>query len=100
MITVVREGAIAPGPDYRERLYEFIGLPVGSDAWERWHGLANCIYERPAWHATLLRDGRVLVEVERSYSSYFYLLADRESFHEWERRRLADVRDPETGRTR
>lgn len=96
----MEQTVISPGRDHRARLYAFCGVTDDTSPWDRWQGLANCIYERPVWHATALRDGRVLVEVERSLDSVFYLLPDRRAFREWEQVHLygPGVRDPQVGR--
>jgi hypothetical protein len=92
--------SINPGPTHSAELYAFIGLPEGSIPPGRWNQLGNCIYEPPAWHATALPDGRVLVEVERGYGSLYTVLPDRDAFAQWRRTRELSVRDPETGRAR
>lgn len=95
---IVKQGAIPPGPAHRDALLDFCGVEAIRP--ETWRQLGNCVYERPAWGATLLENGRVLVQVERAVDSYYYLLADRAAFEAWRRARERGVADPETGRAR
>jgi hypothetical protein len=95
-LTILKQGTIPPGPTHRATLLDFAG--VDEIRPETWRQLGNCIYERPAWSATLLSNGTVLVGVERAVDSYYYLLADRAAYEAWRSARLGAVRDPETGR--
>lgn len=95
---VVKHGALPIGPTHHRALLDF--CEVEAIRPETWRQLANCIYERPAWGATLLDGGRVLVAVERAVDSYYYLLEDRAAFDAWRRARERGVADPETGRAR
>lgn len=93
---IIKQGNLAPGPGHHAALLAFAGVDAIRP--QTWRQLGNCIYERPAWGATLLDNGTVLVAVERSLDSYYYLLADRAAFEEWRQQRNRVARDPETGR--
>jgi len=97
---ILKQENIPYGPRHRAALEAFCGLPAGTDLSRIWRQFANCVYERPAWGATLLPTGRVLVCVERVYDDCCYLLADRDAFDAWRAARERGVLDPETGRAR
>lgn len=85
---------IYPSPRAYLEIAEFIGYTEPLHG--IWHRLANCCYERPAWGATLLPDGRVLVDMVDN--GVHHLFSDRGAFEAWRRAALGRVRDPETGR--
>lgn len=97
-VAILKQGVVPSGPGHRAALLAFAGVDAIRP--EAWRQLGNAVYERPSWGATLLDNGTVLVQVQRSLDAYYYLLADRAAFEAWRRQRLGRVADPETGRAR
>lgn len=95
---ILKQATIPPGPTHRAAVLAF--AEVDQIRPETYRQLGNCVYERPAWGATLLENGTVLVAVERALDNVYYLLRDREAFEAWRRHRLGLIADPETGRAR